>query len=362
MKETNIQDIYRRLQEKIDTIGMGMPATESGCELTVLRDFFTEEEAAFAVKMPNGSHTAAELAAEMDLPLPQVERMLTDMMDHGSVFRYMADGEAQYYLLPPVHGYVEFNLKRFEREEARHFSKYFMTGFGGRIWGTPEPTFRILPVNREVVEEDGCLPCDDAEALVKAHSRFALIDCQCRKAASLSPKSGGCRHNPDNMQVCLAMDSFADFYVEQGMGEYTTMEKALEQVRSADAQGNTVEVLNTRNVEIMCACCGCCCSILNGLKYFGGESGRMASNYRLYHDPAACVGCGRCVERCNLKALRLEEGQIVLNEGLCLGCGVCVSTCPGGAMHIRRKPEEELYLPPAQDMAELYDHLSAIRQ
>ena len=356
-----MEDIYRKLQQKIDTIAMGMPETESGCELEVLKDFFTEEEAAFAVKMPIGSHSAAELAAEMDLPLAEVERMMVSMADHGSVFKYAEDGVNKYYLLPPIHGYVEFNLKRFERDQAKHFSKYFMKAFGGRIWGTPEPTFRILPVNKEVVEEGGCLPCDDAEALVKQHTRFALIDCQCRKASAQSPKSTGCEHNPDNMQVCLAMDDFADFYVEQGMGEYTTMEKALEQVRKADAQGNTVEVLNTESVEIMCACCSCCCSILKGLKFFGGESAKMASNYRLRHDADACIGCGVCVGRCNLDALKLEDGKITVNPDLCLGCGVCVSTCPTHAMHICRKPDEEIYTPPGKNMAELYDHLSAIR-
>lgn len=356
-----MSEIYRKLQQKIDTIAMGMPETESGCELDVLEDFFTEEEAVFAIDMPTGRVTVEEMSAAMDLPIDYVEKMMVQMTDHGSVFKFKEDGVDKYYLLPPIHGYVEFNLKRFEKDQARHFSKYFMKGYGARIWGTPEPTFRILPVNREVVEDDGCLPCDDAQALVENHERFALIDCQCRKAMSFGAKYTGCEHNPDSIKVCLAMDSFADFYVENGMGEYTTKEKALEQLRKADEQGNTVEVLNTEDVEIMCACCGCCCSILNGLKYFGGESFKMASNYRLRHDAEACVGCGVCVGRCNLKALKLEDGKISVNENLCLGCGVCVSTCPTNAMHIYRKPDEELYTPPGKRMADLYDHLSAVR-
>lgn len=356
-----MDELYRRLQRKIDTIAMGMPATQSGCELEVLKDFFTEEDAAFAIDMPTGSHTAEELAARMSLPLPEVLRMLKQMTDHGVVFQYEEDGAQRYILLPPIHGYIEFNLKRFEKEQARHFSKYFMQGFGGTIWGSPEPTFRILPVSRDIVEGDGCLPCDDAIALVKQHSRFALVDCQCRKASSYSSKYTGCKHNPESMQVCLMMDSFADFYVEHGMGAYTTLEKALAHVSSAAQKGNTIEVLNTEQVEVMCACCGCCCSVLGGLKHFGGESFRFASNYSLRHDADACIGCGTCVERCNMSALTLADGHITVNRDRCLGCGVCASACPGGAMHIHRKPGDALYTPPGRNLAELYEHLSGLR-
>ncbi len=356
-----MEDVYRELQKKIDAIGMGMPPTETGCELDVLKDFYTEEEAAFALDMPLGSHTVEELAGIMHRSAAEVQRMMDSMTHHGAVFSYEEDGKMRYYLLPPIHGYIEFNLYRFGIDETKHFAKYFKQAFGGRIWGTPEPTFRILPVNRAAVAEDACLPMDDAEQIIERHERYAIVDCQCRKAMATSPNFTGCKNNPDSIRVCMMFDSFADFYVKQGMGEYTTKEECLELLRTDDALGNVVEVLNTQSPEVMCACCSCCCTILMGYRFFGGEAGRLASNYRLVNEAEKCVGCGRCVERCSLSAIHMEDGKAVVDSGKCLGCGLCVSSCTGGAMRLHVRPEEEIYTPPGKNMAGLYDHLTEIR-
>ncbi|HII70087.1 TPA: 4Fe-4S binding protein [Methanopyrus kandleri] len=40
-----------------------------------------------------------------------------------------------------------------------------------------------------------------------------------------------------------------------------------------------------------------------------------------------CTGCGLCVERCPVEALRLEEGRAVV-EGDCELCGTCWDICP----------------------------------
>ncbi len=41
-----------------------------------------------------------------------------------------------------------------------------------------------------------------------------------------------------------------------------------------------------------------------------------------------CEGCGRCVQRCKNKAMRLIDGKAVVDETKCALCGYCAKTCP----------------------------------
>jgi hypothetical protein len=45
----NENDVYRRLQEHLDNMPVGFPATESGIELRILRRLFTPDEAEIAL-------------------------------------------------------------------------------------------------------------------------------------------------------------------------------------------------------------------------------------------------------------------------------------------------------------------------
>lgn len=41
-----------------------------------------------------------------------------------------------------------------------------------------------------------------------------------------------------------------------------------------------------------------------------------------------CEGCGRCVERCSLKALKVVDGKCQVNQDICRLCGYCSTVCP----------------------------------
>ena len=45
-----------------------------------------------------------------------------------------------------------------------------------------------------------------------------------------------------------------------------------------------------------------------------------------------CNGCGRCIDACPQKALRLEDGIVVVDRALCNGCGQCIESCYTGAL------------------------------
>ncbi|HOU09912.1 MAG TPA: 4Fe-4S binding protein [Clostridiales bacterium] len=56
-----------------------------------------------------------------------------------------------------------------------------------------------------------------------------------------------------------------------------------------------------------------------------------------------CTACGVCAARCQLGAIRMEDGKPVYDESRCLGCGLCVTTCPAGVRKMVRKPTEPFH-------------------
>ena len=80
--------------------------------------------------------------------------------------------------------------------------------------------------------------------------------------------------------------------------------------------------------------------------------------HRAVIDHDKCVKCGLCHSRCPMGALKVDkEGMISIDKQACLGCGICTSVCKKGALTLRRKPDEELLIPP-----ETYDDAMEVWQ
>lgn len=358
-----METVYRQLQRKLNTMGLGLPETEQGYELNYLAELFTEEEAEFALKMDKGVQTPEEVAASLNMPVEEVAERLESMAKRSNIFRVHDGDVTKYTLFPIIHGFLEFNIDRFNSVIGKNFGKHYMRGVGARFYGSKEPLFRILPLRRDIVFNDECLPVDDVEAIIRKQKKIAVTPCFCRTSATASPKSPGCSHNPEFSELCMVFGIFADFYLENGNAREITVEEAIEHIHRCDQEGNVVEVLNTNDVEVMCSCCSCCCGVLKALKFFGGPSAKSASNYRIEKDDSKCVNCGVCAERCGMNGIvKDEDGHIHINKDNCIGCGLCVTTCSTGALTLHRKPEDELYYPPEDNVMQLYDYIASLRR
>ena len=51
-------------------------------------------------------------------------------------------------------------------------------------------------------------------------------------------------------------------------------------------------------------------------------------------DPAACIGCGFCVDVCPVKTLSMQDGKAVVTGTYSMGCGHCEAVCPVNAIRI----------------------------
>jgi Pyruvate/2-oxoacid:ferredoxin oxidoreductase delta subunit len=142
-------------------------------------------------------------------------------------------------------------------------------------------------------------------------------------------------------ESCLVFGSGTDYYLKNGLGRMIDQDEALEILKTADKEGLVLQPSNSQKIVNICCCCGCCCGVLRTLKRHPQPASFISSAYRAAHDARTCQECGTCLERCQMEALRRDDGGITLDLGRCIGCGLCVSTCPTKSLTLVRKPSPE---------------------
>lgn len=45
-------------------------------------------------------------------------------------------------------------------------------------------------------------------------------------------------------------------------------------------------------------------------------------------DSKKCIGCTACINKCPVKAIKVESKIAVINTAKCVGCGKCAKICP----------------------------------
>jgi len=163
-----------------------------------------------------------------------------------------------------------------------------------------------------------------------------VAPCICRKEKKLLDE--GCEKPAEN---CLVFGRGADLYHDRGIGRYIDQEEALDILKKADDAGLVLQPSNSKDIVNICCCCGCCCGVLRTIKQHPKPATIVSSPFICVAEPETCIGCGVCVQRCQMDVISLEEDKAVLDLDRCIGCGVCVTTCLTDSLHLVRKPESE---------------------
>ena len=335
-------ETYRKLAEHLDRLPGGFAPSDTGADLRLLQRLFTPQEAELATYLTLEREEAHVIARRAGLPFVEVEQRLGEMSRKGLIFSTLPeDGPILYQAVPFVIGIYEFQVNKLSQELLQALGDYWSTAVD-RPRRQIIPQMRVIPVGESVEPHLEALPYEQVAELVKAHSRFAVAPCICRRRARM--QGGGCDAPEES---CLLFGEWADYYVRGGRGRSIDRFEVMNILTRADAANLVLQPTNSRDISAICCCCGCCCGILGGLQSHPRPAEIVASAFIASLDPALCESCWVCMERCQMQALAEDGDRVALDAGRCIGCGLCISTCPSGALTLVRKPHSEWAQPPS---------------
>lgn len=180
------------------------------------------------------------------------------------------------------------------------------------------------------------LPSQIVEYFIrKASFRFIMNFCICREAMSCQ--------NHSTQLGCLFLGDAAR-KINKEFGKEATIDEALTYVQKCRAEGlihligrdkideTWLSVGSEGKLLTICNCCSCCClwkmlpnldpSISSKIKRMPGVEVTVTEK---------CIGCGLCVERCFIQAIRIQNEKALIGTD-CKGCGRCADRCPNNAI------------------------------
>jgi len=323
---------YEKLAQHLDKLPGGFPPSDSGAELRLLKRLFTPEEAELAVHLTLDHEEARVIADRAGLNVAEAKQRLRQMAHKGLIFSIEPEnGPALYQAVPWIIGIYEFQVNKMDEGFVQDVNEYIRTR---KQVSRPQPIpqIRTIPIEQSVESHLETLPYERAEELVKAHEKFAVAPCLCRRKTEIM--GVGC---DAPKEACLMFGDWADYYVRNGLGRYIDQAEVMEILAEANKANLVLQPSNSRDIAFMCCCCGCCCGVLTRLKLHPRPSEQVASPFIARAEPENCEGCGVCVDRCQMQALTLKDDHVVLDANRCIGCGLCVSTCPTGTLTLVRK-------------------------
>jgi len=183
-----------------------------------------------------------------------------------------------------------------------------------------------IPVQVEIRGTQRILSLTEVEKVLAEAELIALGECYCRK------KVKRCNSPLD---TCLGLDGKAEEMISKGLAVKVSRKHALRTLKRAHEAGLvhvTYAIVGREKPDYICGCCSCCCHSLSGLIRFSIAYDFASSEYIASDDPQNCTDCGKCVQRCQFKARRLQDGAMRFDRTRCFGCGLCVTTCPNGSI------------------------------
>jgi ferredoxin len=348
---TTSESLYRRLQQHLDRMPVGFPATQSGVEIRILQRLFTPDEAEIALELSAIPEPAATVHKRFKsrMALPELTQKLNQMGAKGTILAWPIEGEVRYAKRIFAIGMYESQIKNLTAEFQRDTTQFFEEGFGQAFHTGKTTQLRIVPVNKQIAIERSVTTYDQIRAHVEASpGPFATIPCICRRGKDLVGESCKQTKLRDN---CLMIGMAAQWAANSGTGQVISREEMLDLLDQADKEGLVLQPENTKSPMFVCCCCGCCCGVLQSAKRMPNPAEYFSSNFYATVDAEVCESCGTCEVRCQMEAISSPEGKAVVDRLRCIGCALCVTTCPSGAL--RLEPNEKPRIPP-DDTKTLY--------
>jgi electron transport complex protein RnfB len=335
-------DIYRKLQQHLDTLPIGYPATESGVEIRILKFLFSLTEAEIALNMrfiPEPIKNVYRRVKKLGMTLGELEEMLETMFIKGSIRKARLekeDGteEILYQNTPLAVGMFEYQVNRITKEFYEDFEQYMEEAFRDEFSSTKINQLRTIPIEKSISPEHNIATYDDLKNVFEEAKQIAVSPCICHKAYDLLDKS--CNSMSER---CFTVNSSALNAVNRGYGRFITKEEGFSILKQAQEEGLVIQPGNAKRPSYICCCCSCC-DLLTNIKKLDRPWELITSNYYAEVDSDLCIGCETCLERCKMDAIHIENNIALIDKLLCIGCGNCVVSCPEEAIELKKKDKE----------------------
>ena len=348
------QNIYGRLATHLDNLPGGFPRTETGVEIRILKRLFTEEEALLACYLQMLPEPVERIAKRANLPPEELAEKLYRMSHKGLIYRADLPEGYRYMASQFVIGIWEYHVNDLDEGLIRDMNEY-IPSLMDTASKLKTHQLRTIPIGAGLDGQGAVMPYEQARKLIEQQTKIVVAPCICRKEHAMIGKGCG-----KSVEACLVFSSGAYFYENNGLGRSISREEAINILNKAEEEALVLQPTNAQKITNMCLCCGDCCQILKSLKRLPNPASLVHSNYYVRIRKEDCLGCETCVERCQMKAIRMQDGIAEVNLDYCIGCGLCVSTCSGKAIDLVRKNEEDCYTPPA-NVVETYIRIAQER-
>jgi len=327
------------------------PETESGVEISLLKQLFDEEEAFIALQLSALPESIDRIYARFkdgEITKEHLASKLKVLFDKGAIMSVPDPKKGPMYSkLPLAIGIFEHQVNRITKELAEDFFKYEDEGFAEAILKSKTKQMRTIPVNIKVDPEFLVGSYDNARSIInQSPGPFAVMNCVCRQAKE---KMGEPCKQTRILETCFTLGNSALFMVDNGMAREISKDEMISLVTRAEREGMVLQPANTQEPGFICCCCGCCCGVLTAAKKFPEPAKFLQTNFYVKIDPDQCSACGECIDLCQMDALVPVNSFTEVLSKQCIGCGVCVTACASEAISLVKKAKDEI--PPKDNMA-----------
>jgi NAD-dependent dihydropyrimidine dehydrogenase PreA subunit len=335
---------YRKLQQHLDTLPIGFPATESGVEIRILKFLFSPMEAEIALNMryiPEPIKKIYRRVKKLGITPDELEQILERMFINGGIRKARwkkeeGEDEILYQNSPLAVGMFEYQVNRITKEFYEDFEQYMEEAFRNEFTSTKINQLRTIPVEKSVSPNHQIATYDELRKIFDAAEQIAVSPCVCHQANEVLDKS--CNSMSER---CFTVNDSALNAVSRGYGQYITKDEAFSIIEQAQEEGLVIQPGNAKRPSYICCCCSCC-DLLTNIKKLDHPGDLITSNYYAEVDSDKCIGCENCLERCKMEAIQMENNVALINTILCIGCGNCVVTCPEEAIELIKKEKESI--------------------
>ena len=181
------------------------------------------------------------------------------------------------------------------------------------------------------------VPLEDVKEIIKLAGPVARVACVCRRMLRASFEEKACiAVGPVYLEYGKEWPDYA-----RGGVDYISKEEALELFEDFNKKGYVHTFWMDALSPAVAGFCNCeypTCGALRCRRYWGDWFNFFLrkAEYVAKHEYDKCIGCRRCVSRCQFSAITYSPylQKAIFDMKKCFGCGLCITVCEQNAMRL----------------------------